>query len=184
MIECFEFSSASNHPADDQVSLDFGMRQKSRGNAMSQYGKKIGWFLERGHVLADGDILMGKNGEAIKVVAADETLSIVESDDSHLLLRAAYHLGNRHVPLQITLTQLRYQHDHVLDDMVRGLGLLVSCQQLPFSPENGAYHHSHMNSHEHNHSKSHSHSDSHSHANVHSHSHSSSHPHDHSHQHD
>ena len=76
---------------------------------------------------------------AVLVRAADETLSIVRSDDPLLLARACYHLGNRHVPLQIGNGLVRYPHDHVLDDMLIGLGLQPSFTQAPFEPEPGAY---------------------------------------------
>ena len=85
-----------------------------------------------------------------EVIASAETVSKVTCDQPLLLLKAAYHLGNRHVPLQVTEHWLRYQHDHVLDDMVRGLGLQVSVEQAPFQPESGAYHR-HGAGHSHNH---------------------------------
>ena len=90
--------------------------------------------------------------QVIRVLAAPETVSTVRCADPHLLARAAYHLGNRHVPLQIDPGLLRYQHDHVLDDMLRGLGLTVETEQAPFEPEAGAYQsaphsHSHGNDH-------------------------------------
>ena len=73
------------------------------------------------------------------VRAAAEPVSVVVSADPLLLLRAAYHLGNRHVPLQIGAGWLRYLRDHVLDDLCRGLGLEVEAASLPFEPEAGAY---------------------------------------------
>jgi urease accessory protein len=82
----------------------------------------------------------------IEIVAAREVVSVVTSNDPLQLARAAYHLGNRHVSVQIGPGWLRYQHDHVLDDMVRGLGLPVRQDTLPFEPEAGAYAgHSHSN---------------------------------------
>jgi urease accessory protein len=77
--------------------------------------------------------------ETVLVVAAPETVSRVSIDDPLLLAKVCYHLGNRHVPLQIEQGWLRYQHDHVLDDMVRGLGVAVTTEQAPFEPEAGAY---------------------------------------------
>lgn len=98
----------------------------------------------------------------VEVIAADETVSTVRSDDAVLLARACYHLGNRHVPLQVEAGWCRYLHDHVLDDMVRGLGLSVETETAPFQPEPGAYggssgghthghHHAQTHSHEHSH---------------------------------
>ena len=144
--------------AADKVSLTYEQRQKSRGRAVTEKGEEVAWFLPRAHVLADGDCLAAENGMLLKVIAAPETLSEVQSDDTLLLTKAAYHLGNRHVPLQIDGNRLSYQHDHVLDAMVTGLGLRVSCVQKPFHPESGAYHnqsHSHDHSHPHDHAHEH-----------------------------
>ncbi len=133
-----------------QVVLTYDERKKSRHLTQTVCGKSLGWFLERGHVLADGEGLLCSDGTVVKVVAAPESVSEVISNDPHALTRAAYHLGNRHVALQIGENFLRYQHDHVLDDMVRGLDLEVSHQNKPFDPEPGAYHSS-GHSHEHHH---------------------------------
>jgi urease accessory protein len=88
------------------------------------------------------------------VIAAPESVSVVRCADPFLLARACYHLGNRHVPLQIMPGELRYHHDHVLDDMLRQFGLEVTYASLPFEPEAGAYAsdaHSHSHSHAHSH---------------------------------
>ncbi|MGI1679380.1 MAG: urease accessory protein UreE [Cellvibrionaceae bacterium] len=163
MIECFEFITGATDKVTHHLSLTFEQRQKSRGQAETKTGENIGWFIERGHVLADGNVLVAKTGENIQISAAEETLSEVHSHDVLALTKAAYHLGNRHVPLQIIDSYLHFQHDHVLDDMIRGLGLNVSCVEKPFHPESGAYH-SHSGSGEssdehghHNHGHSHSH---------------------------
>lgn len=194
MLEAFEIIKNPKIAAHMEAVLTFEERQKSRYKTQTRCGKNLGWFIPRGLVLHDGDYLQCKTGELIRVIAAPETVSEVTSVDALLLTRTAYHLGNRHVPLQIGAGFLRYQQDHVLDAMVQGLGLNVSCQQRPFQPENGAYHgqggHSHSQAGEgalHSHSVSsdgtvHSHSVSadgraHSHASSHS---SSGHAHAHS----
>ena len=120
--------------------LPFAERQKSRMRTSTACGRTLGLFLERGRLLADGDLLRAVDGTLIRVQAADEALSEARSSDPQLLLRAAYHLGNRHVPLQIESGRLRWQHDHVLDVMVGQLGLKVTAIMAPFHPENGAYH--------------------------------------------
>ncbi len=102
-------------------------------------GREAGVFLARGDSLKHGDLLASDDGLVVRVEAAHERLSTVASPDSHLLARACYHLGNRHVALQIEPGRLRYLHDHVLDDMVRGLGLAVTLEDAPFEPEPGAY---------------------------------------------
>jgi len=122
------------------VELPYDLRKKSRLRGVSRCGRQVGFQLERGSELRDGQRLLAASGEVVEVVASPETLSTVGSPEPLLLMRAAYHLGNRHVPLQITETLLRYQHDHVLDDMVRGLGLVVTVEKAPFQPESGAYH--------------------------------------------
>jgi urease accessory protein len=94
-------------------------------------------------VLRGGDWLADGQGLIVEVVAALEPVSEVVSQNEHALLRAAYHLGNRHVPLEIAGQLLRYQEDTVLDDMVRGLGLAVQHQLHGFEPESGAYSHAH-----------------------------------------
>ena len=140
MKECFRLIQDSVLEPDFKMELNFQQRQKSRYKAQTVCGETLGWFLDRGRVLEDGDLLLCEDDSSVLVIAADETVSEVHSDNPHLLMRASYHLGNRHVPLQIGESTLRYQHDHVLDEMLIGLGLTVACCQRPFHPENGAYH--------------------------------------------
>jgi urease accessory protein len=126
--------------------LPFELRQKSRLRTALSTGEEVGLNLERGYVLRGGDQLLAEDGRVVEIVAAPEQVSVVASDDSLQLMRAAYHLGNRHVSVQVGQGWLRYLHDHVLDDMVRGLGLTVTTDTLPFEPEAGAYAgHSHSN---------------------------------------
>ena len=98
------------------------------------------FFLPRGHVLKHGMVLTGQDDYRVRILAAEEALSVVRTDDALLFARACYHLGNRHIALQILPGELRYQADHVLDQMVLGLGLTTSHELLPFEPEQGAYH--------------------------------------------
>jgi len=141
-----------DHPraADLTLVLPFGERSKSRLRATLDNGEEAGLFLERGSVLRHGDLLLADDGRVIAVEAASETVSTVHTDDAVMLARASYHLGNRHVALQIGSGWLRYQHDHVLDDMLRGFGLDVRVDEAPFEPEGGAYvaaSHSHAHPH-------------------------------------
>ena len=107
-------------------------------------GREAGIFLERGSLLRNGDLISGPQGLIVKVIAAKEPVSTVYCDDALLLAKAAYHLGNRHVPLQIEQNFLRYQHDHVLDEMLKQMGLEVIVEDAAFEPEAGAYQqHSH-----------------------------------------
>lgn len=127
-------------PADDTLTLPFDVRQKSRFYARTDGGLEVGLFLPRGSLLRSGMTLTGDDGVNIGVKAAPEAVSVVQSQDSLLFARACYHLGNRHVPLQILGGELRYLGDHVLDRMLEVLGLQVRHEHLPFEPEAGAYH--------------------------------------------
>src|SRR3954462_5953805 len=141
--------SAAASPATEKLVLPFELRQKSRLRARLASGLEVGLFLERGVVLRGGDLLLADDGTVIEVVAALETVSTLRDSDATRLARAGYHLGNRHVPVEIGSGWLRYGHDHVLDDMVRGLGLSVVVEEAPFEPEAGAYGHSHSPGHSH-----------------------------------
>jgi urease accessory protein len=143
------------------LTLAFDDRRKSRQRVVLDSGEEAALLLPRGTVLRDGDRLRTDGGEVVEVRAAPETLSAVTVADSLALARAAYHLGNRHVPVQIDAGTLRYQHDHVLDDMVRALGLPVHSERAPFQPEGGAYGHGHGHGHDHDHD--HDHDDDHDH---------------------
>ncbi|EMW1797459.1 urease accessory protein UreE [Escherichia coli] len=137
------------------VTLPVDMRVKCRIKVTLNDGRQAGLLLPRGLLLRDGDILSNENGdEFIKVIAADEAVSVVRCADPFMLAKACWHLGNRHVPLQIMPGELRYHHDHVLDDMLRQFGLDVDFAHLPFEPEAGAYA---SKSHAHNHDQEHSH---------------------------
>lgn len=154
-------------PIDATLSLPIDKRIHSRLRVILDNGKEAGLFLERGSLLRDGDLLSGDdNGKniVVKIIAANETVSTVNCDDALQLAKAAYHLGNRHVPLQIEKKYLRYQHDAVLDEMLKLMGLTVCVEQAPFEPEAGAYQqmgaHSH-HSHENTLAEAHSHSQGH-----------------------
>ena len=139
MLEAFKIAQTDSATATETIVLSYEERKKSRHRTETTSGKALGWFLERGHVLENDEILECSDGTLIKVEAAEESVSEVISNNAHALTRAAYHLGNRHVPLQVSDGFLRYLHDHVLDEMVVGLGLAVTFAKKPFHPENGAY---------------------------------------------
>ncbi len=142
---------------DTTLTLPLHSRIKSRLRVTLDNGRDAGLFLERGTTLKDGDLLLGENGYSVLVRAADEELSCVASDDPHLIARACYHLGNRHVSVQIEPGRVSYLHDHVLDEMLRGLGLEVSQMRAPFEPEPGAYGGSAERGHSHDHGHAHHH---------------------------
>ena len=127
-------------PPDDVVTLPYESRQKSRLLSKTDSGAKIGLFLPRGQVLRQGFVLTGPDQYRVRIDAAPESLSVVRTDDALQFARACYHLGNRHVALQILPGELRFLTDHVLDSMLEGLGLVVTHEVWPFEPEQGAYH--------------------------------------------
>jgi urease accessory protein len=159
--------------ADARLVLPFQMRSRSRFRARLADGEEVGVLLARGQILRGGDLLLASDGRVIEIGAAAETVSTVRSADARLLARAAYHLGNRHVALQVGEGWLRYIHDHVLDEMMRGLGLGVSVEQSMFEPEAGAYHGGadggRSNGREHEHEHGHGHEHDHGHENDHEH---------------
>ena len=168
---------AKQHQTDDYLLLDFDTRQHSRFKATTVSGESIGVDLPRTGTLKDNDVLVNAAGELLQVIAKPQTVTKVTADDVFTLMKGAYHLGNRHVPLMFDHSfdhgdagyALYFENDHVLAQMLERLGLQVEDASVPFEPETGAYQsgHSHSHSHAHAHSDndshSHSHSDSHSH---------------------
>ena len=138
-------------PATPSVSLTlpFEKRQKSRLRVSLNDKQEAALMLERGSILRHGDLLRAENGLIVEVRAANEEVAVISTKDSFLLARACYHLGNRHIPLQIGEGWLRFQRDHVLEEMVKSLGLAVKHESSPFEPEGGAYsgHSNHSHSH-------------------------------------
>ena len=125
------------------LSLPFEMRQKSRMRVTLDNGEDAGVILPRGSMLKEGDVLQADSGALIGIFAAPEAVTRVVCEEQLLFAKACYHLGNRHVPLQIGAGWLRYRCDHVLDDMLRGLGLQIQYEISAFEPESGAYHQGH-----------------------------------------
>jgi urease accessory protein len=134
--------------SDATVALVWERRMRSRQRVTLADGTALVLVLPRGTVLRDGDVLTSDSGRRLRISAAAETVSTAHAENGAMLLRAAYHLGNRHVAVQIGAGWLRYLHDHVLDDMLRGLGLTVAVEQAPFEPEAGAYASGHGHGHD------------------------------------
>ena len=141
----------SEQLAADQLVLPFERRQVARQRVKLASGREAAVMLPRGTVLRGGDVLRCRSGEAIAIVAAPEELSTVYCADRRRLARIAYHLGNRHVALEVGDGWLRYARDHVLDDMVRHLGCDAVHETAPFEPESGAYSHGHSHGAGHHH---------------------------------
>jgi len=138
--------AAEGARAHATLTLPFERRQRTRLRVTLDDGTEAALLLPRGEVLRGGDTLCSPCGRVVAVRAAHEPVSHVVCADPRGLARAAYHLGNRHVPVQVGEGWLRYLHDHVLDAMIEGLGLTVEAIDAPFEPEAGAYaghHHDH-----------------------------------------
>ncbi|HVZ45107.1 MAG TPA: urease accessory protein UreE [Ramlibacter sp.] len=154
------------------VELDWDVRQKSRFDATDSEGRTLGVFLARGTVVRGGDVLVAEDGSLVRVVAAAQPVMIVthvgDCGTPFDLVRAAYHLGNRHVPVELKADHLKIEPDHVLADMLRNLHLVVNETRAPFEPEGGAYGthgtHDHGHSHgDHGHDHDHDHGGHHHH---------------------
>jgi urease accessory protein len=172
----------SESPADTIV-LDFDDRHRRRMAMMGTRGLEFLLDLENATALRGGDALVLEDGRLIEVVAAAEPLLEIRCKDPQQLVRVAWHLGNRHLPTQISAKALRIRRDHVIEEMVKGLGARVIEIEAPFDPEGGAYDgdgHAHdHSSHDHaSHDHAHDHADHH-----HAHGHHDHHAHDHGHHH-
>jgi len=137
-----------SEPATDSLTLPFDLRKKSRFLTKLDSGKEIALVLPRGRVLRGGDRVRRQDGVVFEIRAAAEPCSTVRAKDPMHLLRVAYHLGNRHMPLQVGDGFVRFLQDHVLDDMVRGLGAEIVHERAAFEPEGGAYGGGHGHSHD------------------------------------
>ena len=188
------------------LTLDFDARRKSRLAATLDNGEEVALVLPRGTVLRDGDVLVAQDGGLVRVVAAAEAVLMVRARDVLTLTRAAYHLGNRHTPVEVGSDYLKLEFDPVLADMLKRVGAMVEQVTAPFQPESGAYggghkhghdetfaedyalaqqvfgeHHGHDHSHghEHDHEHGHGHGEAHDHGHGHDHDHETDHVHAH-----
>jgi len=139
MIELKTKLAADTRAAQAQLKLPFDLRQKSRLRTKLADGEDAWLLLPRGDILRGGDKLLASDGRVVEVIAQPEDVLHVECADAAALARAAYHLGNRHVPVQVGDGFLRIAADHVLADMLRGLGATLTPMHAPFEPEAGAY---------------------------------------------
>lgn len=176
------------------VELDWDVRQKSRFDTVDSQGRRIGVFLPRGTAVRGGDVLVADDGSLIKVIAAPQAVLVITHCTQHGtpfdLTRAAYHLGNRHVPIELKPDHLKIEPDHVLAAMLRSMHLIVREADEAFEPEGGAYG-AHGGSHGHDDGHGHSHGvapvgpvlhpDAYGGAHDHGHAHGHDHAHDHSH---
>jgi urease accessory protein len=178
------------------LTLAYDARCKSRLAAALDSGEDVALVMPRGTILADGDVLVADDGSLIRVIAAPEAVLLVRASNTLTLTRAAYHLGNRHTPIEICADYLKLEADPVLEAMLTRLGAQVERATLPFHPEAGAYggghrhghdatfaedyalaqqvfaqHHGHADEHEHEHGHDHDHDHDHDHGHGHGHDH-------------
>ena len=147
------------------IELGWDVRQKSRFDGTDSQGRSLGVFLPRGTLLRGGDVLVADDGSLIRVQAAPQPVLVVRHCSRHGapsdLARAAYHLGNRHVAVELKPDHLKLEPDHVLASMLRGMHLIVSEEHAAFEPEGGAYqaagHGSHDQGHKDGHHLGHNH---------------------------
>jgi urease accessory protein len=125
------------------VRLSFDARSKSRLLLKLDNGEQAALVVERGRLLRGGDRVRTLDGREVQIIAAEESLLEASSDDPAAIAKAAFHLGNRPVAVQVMANRLRFLNDHVLEEMVKGLGLKVTPVLAPFEPEGGAYGHHH-----------------------------------------
>ncbi|MBC7470669.1 MAG: urease accessory protein UreE [Ramlibacter sp.] len=125
------------------VALDWDVRQKSRFDMTDSIGRHVGVFLPRGTLVRGGDVLVAEDGSLVRVIAAPQPVLVITHCSEHGrlfdLLRAAYHLGNRHVPIELKPDHLKIEPDHVLAALLRSMHLIVNEQVTAFEPEGGAY---------------------------------------------
>jgi urease accessory protein len=125
------------------IELDWDVRQKSRFDAVDSQGRALGVFLPRGTVVRGGDVLVAEDGSMVRVIAAPQPVLVITPCSEHGspfdLVRAAYHLGNRHVPIELKPDHLKIEPDHVLAAMLRSMHLIVQESDAAFEPEGGAY---------------------------------------------
>ncbi|AOY86768.1 urease accessory protein UreE [Marinobacter salinus] len=159
----------------DHLTLPFELRMRGRLRAKTDTGYDVGLFLDRGPVLREGAFLQAETGEIIRIRAADEPVVTAHIETGLAMARLCYHLGNRHVALQIGSEAeggpvdgktgwVRFPPDHVLEELAERLGATLEHHRAPFDPEPGAYAqagegkangHSHSHSHGHGHDHAH-----------------------------
>lgn len=180
----------NDNTAKDRIVLDAADRTRRRIVLTGEKGTQILLDLDKPVTLRDGDGLVLDDGSLVRVCGKPEPLIEIAASSPHELARLAWHLGNRHTEVQIIGERLRIRRDHVLEDMLRGLGAVLAPLEAPFDPESGAYakdparghghEHGHAHSHAHSHAYDHAHGQAHGHSHAHGHDHHHSHdPHDH-----
>lgn len=138
--------TAASHDGvvDDSIALDFHQRHRRRIQMTSESGKSFLLDMKEAVALKDNDVLELDDGTMVLIKAKAERVADISTRDSQLFTRVAWHLGNRHLPTQILDGKLRIAFDHVIVEMVEGLGATVEVNHAAFQPEGGAYAHKHQ----------------------------------------
>jgi urease accessory protein len=131
----------------DRVVLDADERHRRRITLTGERGTTFLLDLPHATALRDGDGLVLEDGSIVRVAGKPEVLLEITAASPHELARLAWHIGNRHTDVQIVGDKLRIRRDHVLEEMLRGLGARLSAVEAPFDPEHGAYGHGHQHHH-------------------------------------
>jgi urease accessory protein len=149
-VEVYERLDHAHH-IDDQIVLDHDLREKGRFKIRSQNGVEVRVFLERGKALFIGECLKTECGKIIEIIGANEDVSDARCSDWQQFSKACYHLGNRHVKIQVLERCLRIKPDYILEEMLELLGLTVTKSTAVFIPELGAYAPGYRGQHDHEH---------------------------------
>tara|TARA_R110000744_G_scaffold71508_2_gene144093 strand:- start:1362 stop:1844 length:483 start_codon:yes stop_codon:yes gene_type:complete len=160
MLQAYERIDHTHDEIIDTITLDQDTRKKARIKGKTDKGADIGIFMERGHPLLVGEILITQCGKLIEVKGEAEPVSTATATNWLSFAKVCYHLGNRHTSMQIGELWCRFKPDHVLEELAENYGLIVDKTPAVFEPENGAYGskssgHGHSHSHEHSHDHSH-----------------------------
>lgn len=158
MLEIYEkIVQQTNPKVDEIISLDHLLREKGRFKIRAESGCEVRVFLERGQLLSEGQYLLSRCGKIVQVSYAEEPIvrATAADNDWKNFVRVCYHLGNRHVRLQIGDCWLQMTHDHVLEEMIKSFGLSVEHCNAVFIPEAGAYTQGHSHRHETEHQHEH-----------------------------
>jgi urease accessory protein len=141
--------------AIDSVALDAHERHRRRVVLSGERGTKFLLDLPQATALHDGDGLVLDDGAIVRIVGRPESLIEIAAANAHALARLAWHIGNRHIEVEIVSERLRIRRDHVIEDMLRGLGARLTPVEAPFNPEAGAYDHGHDHDQGHRHAHDH-----------------------------
>lgn len=160
-----------DRPVVDTVILDYAQRSAQKVSVTVVKGGAIEIDMDEPVRLRTDDLLVLDDGNLVEVVAAPEPLIEARAADVAGLARLAWHLGDRHVPVQMLANRIRAQRDPAIETLLKSLGVKLTMIEAPFEPEGGAYASSHGHSYDHDHAHDHAHEHDHDHGHAHGHKH-------------